>query len=277
MCYGATLDVPLVIAGPGIDVTDDDALRSLADVAPTLRRLCGLERGGGIDLFADAEDRIVVSESLYANRLYGWAQQAAATDGSFSLVHGGPRLELFGDPAETHPLNDPESHEAYERLDRALSGYKAIVPGESGGSALSPAASPYGPERRSGRVYLPPAENRRLNDARTRLAATLRAVSSLDAATARRDEALVRRFLPEVERLQAKDPTNPALPFARGRAQMFVLKQPAAAARLLRRAVELGYDSPAALSLLKATYVAAGDDAGRAFVEALEKRKNRPR
>jgi len=282
LCYGVTLDVPLVLAGPGISVREDAGLRALADIAPTLRRLCRLptQPGDGLDLFSEADGRVVVSESLYANRVYGWAQQTAATDGAFSLVVGGPRLELFSlfsDPSEREPIADPERPEAYERLDRPLRAHQRITPGGSAGDPLSPAHTPYGAMRRSGTLFLEAAENRRLPDVRARLIPTLRALNSLDAAIARGQEALVRRFLPEVARLEAADPANPALPFARGRAELLVLKSPAEAARLLRRACDLGYDSADALKLLESAYAAAGDAEGLAWTRAYALRKNRGR
>ena len=70
---------------------------SHVDVAPTLRELCGLDaqKSDGLSLVQPPKKRVLVGESLYGNRLYGWAQMSVATDGRFTLVDGGSRLELF--------------------------------------------------------------------------------------------------------------------------------------------------------------------------------------
>ncbi|MDH3590477.1 MAG: sulfatase [Planctomycetota bacterium] len=129
LCYGATMDIPLVLAGPGVPPGTRDVACGIVDVAPTVRRLAGLSvrAGDGRDLFDDGP-RVVCGESLYAHRRYRWAQWSVATDGRFSLLSGGPRLELFdrsADSGETHPLDAPTTHEAYARLDQALLAYRA--------------------------------------------------------------------------------------------------------------------------------------------------------
>ncbi|MCK6449205.1 MAG: hypothetical protein L6Q99_22640, partial [Planctomycetes bacterium] len=42
LCYGSTIDAVLALKAPGFEGGRRDGLRSIADVAPTLRRLCGL-------------------------------------------------------------------------------------------------------------------------------------------------------------------------------------------------------------------------------------------
>ncbi|MFI5401422.1 MAG: sulfatase, partial [Planctomycetota bacterium] len=114
LCHGATLDVPLLLFGPGVPAgRTEERVAGLEDIAPTLRRLCELDAraGDGFDLLSLPEERVAVGESLAAHRLYRWAQQSSAFDGRFALLDGGPRVELY-DRAE-----DP-----VERLERPLRG-----------------------------------------------------------------------------------------------------------------------------------------------------------
>jgi hypothetical protein len=271
LCYGATMDVPLVLAGPGIAPgRRDDRVAVLEDLAPTLRRLSRLppREGDGVDLRGRREPRVVAGESLYAYRLYTWAQQSCAFDGRYSLVDGGARVELFDrdrDPAERTPLADPASLAAYERLDRAIRAYQAPGAARQQGPAYSPAGTPYGSLRREEGDFLPPAVNRRLPDVRDNLP-TVGSLNRLRAAIAGRDRALVGALLPQVVRLEVEDEGNPALSLALGRALLLVLERPAEAARALERAVERGYRSKEALRLLEGAYRAAGDEDNAARV-----------
>jgi arylsulfatase A-like enzyme len=273
LCYGATMDVPLILAGPGVaQGAMDQRVCTLEDLAPTIRRVCGLDSrpADGLSLLDRAADRVVVGESLYAHRQFGWAQQAVAFDGGRSLVDGGPRLELFdlaADPGETNALSDPASRpEIYEKLDRAIRAYQAAgertggTPYSAGSpyaagtpySAGSPyaAGSPYGSQRILSNAFLRPADNRRLRDVRKSLPIS-DFLSRFRAAVAVGDKALLLKLRPELERLEREDRSNPALPFALGRALLFVLDDPSGAAGALERAFEKGYRSPEAEALLE--------------------------
>jgi len=264
LVYGATMDVPLVLAGPGVGTGVVDRPVSLEDVAPTLRALAGLRpRGGdGRSLLGPepAAARVLCGESLYANRLYGWAQQSVATDGRYTLVDGGPRFELFdraADPDETAPLPDLREHAEFERLDRALRAYRRLGEGGRGGADVALAGSPYGSVRRNVRTFLKPAENRRRRDVATGfddiallarmdglIAAHGPAPSAIDARQA------VRRLLPAIEDLRRRDERNPAPCLAQGRALALVLDRPDAAVEALREAVRRGYDTPGVRKLI---------------------------
>jgi len=150
LCYGATMDVFLAARAPGLaSGAVDDSLHTLHEVASSLRSWGGL---GGRDLAALAAPGrgIAIGMSLLGHRTHGWGQVLVAFDGRWSLVESGPTLQLFdraADPGETRPL-EPASHEAYERLDRALSAYRAS--GTAGSSPEAPyeeSASPYGAAR----------------------------------------------------------------------------------------------------------------------------------
>ncbi|MGQ0613778.1 MAG: sulfatase-like hydrolase/transferase [Planctomycetaceae bacterium] len=169
LCYGATLDILLAVRGPGMGPgTIEEGPRSLCDVAPTLRAWCGLpERpSDGVPLFRPAR-ATVVSESLLTWRYHGWAQCFAASDGRFTLVESGPRVELFDrreDPGETRPLEEPALHEAYRRLDEALAALRASGPAPTPPEYVPDAATPYGTVRRPFSHFLTRPENAALAD-----------------------------------------------------------------------------------------------------------------
>jgi len=170
LCYGSTLDAVLAVRWPGFERgTEDAGLRSVADVAPTVRRICHLPpvEGDGLDL-AGPPHETVVSESLLAWSVQGWGQVFAVTDGRHSLVEAGESQEIFDlarDPGETTPLSF--THPAYEKLDRALTRFRATEWGgkESGGEVYSSVA-PYCYLRRDSVGYLPRRDNARLLSAR---------------------------------------------------------------------------------------------------------------
>jgi len=264
LCHGATMDIPLVIAGPGVPAGKvERALCSLVDVPPTLRRLCGLapRPGDGMDLFALPEGRILCGESLYGHRLYGWAQQSVATDGTVSLLDGGPRLEIFdlsADPGELFPLPEPLTHPSYEALDRALRAYRERAPGVQGGIESASPESPYGSIRMPEREFRKPAENRLLPDARERMPRTMPLLHAMAAAIAARDRAAVTRLLDPIERIAAEEPGNPAPALERGRALLLVLEDAQGASEALEEAVRRGYRSPDLDRLLEAARKLAG-------------------
>jgi len=247
LVYGATMDVPLVIAGPGVPEGGAvPAPSTLLDVAPTLRSYAGLpaQPSGGVSLLDPPVRRVVVGESLYGNRLYGWAQQSVATDGRFTLLDGGRRLELFdrkGDPRELRPHADPASHAAYNRLDRALLDYQQRAPRLEGDPAAV-AGTPYGALRRPVSAFLPRAENRDLPDVAASLPVD-RLVNRMRAAIAARSPPVVERLLGRLEDLGREDPGNPALPLERGRGLLFVLHRYDEAVSALREAKRRGYRS----------------------------------
>jgi hypothetical protein len=170
-CYSTTLDVLLAVRAPGFRPgAEDKGLRSVADVAPTIRRLCGLPavEGEGRDLGGPPHETLV-SESLMAWGLHGWGQCFAATDGRYTLVEAGESLDLFDrakDPKETVPL--PLSDPAYERLDRALEAFRASKWGGPGGGEGEMLASvaPYGELRRPETGYLSRHQNAQLPNPR---------------------------------------------------------------------------------------------------------------
>jgi len=283
LCYGATMDVPLVLVGPGVPPgREEERVAGLEDIAPTLRTLCRLpaRSGDGLDLFSLPEERVAVGESLQAHRLYRWAQQSVAFDGRFSLLDGGPRIELYDcekDPGERSPLDEPEGDPAFERLDRALQAYRDRRGPAGRGTELPAAPVYYGIPFVPQADFLPVAENRALRDVRSSLpeAALLERAT---AAIAMGGHELVRAFLEPLQELERDDPANPAPSLVRGRALLLALGDAKGAVAALEEAVRRGYDSPDVDRLLEKAAKDAGDQAALQRVRArLAERKNRPR
>ncbi len=277
LVYGATMDVPIIFSG-----LDEGVVRpyhmpvSITDIAPTLRTLCRLpsRESDGYDLTdLKMTERVVCGESLYAYRLYGWAQQTVATDGGFSLVDGGPVLSLFdrrADPGETSPLSDLHEHAAYAKLDRALQRYRAAA-GESGAGALVVGAPTiYGSARMPVAEFLAPKDNRALRSVEAHLASTrllYEVRQAIDRGPAGRG--IVERLLPELEAMERADATNPAPALDRGRALRLLNRTPEAA-KAFRTAWRRGYETQGVFKLWVLTLWGMGDRAGvaAAFSEA---------
>ena len=112
--YGSALDVPLILAGPGVasgrvvgDVVGTRALPAAllsliglsADAGPFGAPLPGLDRG-----VSARPSEAVYSETRLPETAYGWSPLAAATDQRWRLVLA-PRPELYdvvADPAESN-------------------------------------------------------------------------------------------------------------------------------------------------------------------------------
>jgi hypothetical protein len=254
LCHGVTVDLFLAVRAREVAAgAVDTAVRSLADVAPTLRRWCGLapQPQDGVPLFA-APRPVVVTESLLTYRKYGWGQVFAATDGRFALVETGPRVEIYdrrADPGERRPLS-PLGHEAYERLDRALNAYRSAPRGDGPDGAYFSAGSPYGHAVRPLSGYLPRPENAVLPDPakgfdlRERLNVAKKLIHR---GRAQRDADALVQAVSLLNGLAQEDPPNPAphlyLVHAQGRLG-WLRNDPAlhrAAARSARTAIDLGY------------------------------------
>jgi hypothetical protein len=238
LCYGATMDIPLVLAGPGVPAGgEEERPCDLMDVKPTLLGLCGVgERAPLLDL---PPNRVLVGESLYSYGLYRWAQQVVAYDGTHTLVDGGPVLQLFdrtADPRETAPLADPSARPA---LDKAVTDYKSGEDAPRGGAAWTVAGTPYGALSIPA-TFVKPAENRRLPAVGPWITATELALNPLNAAIATGRKDRVQALLSVVASLERRDPGNPALALARGRA-LLLLDRAEEAAKALEQAVERGY------------------------------------
>ncbi len=212
LCYGSTIDMVLGLRGPRVGA-GPKGLRSIADVAPTLRRLCQLpaQPADGKDLFGPPHETLV-AESLFTWRIHGWAQCFAVTDGAYSLVESGARQELFdrrSDPGENRPL--PLSDPAYEKLDRALEAFRKGAPVAEEGELLI-SVPPYGELRRRGRGYLPRYQNVLLLDPCDHLATwvAIETVPNVIAVCrARDDPAPLETALRLLDEVEARAPKSP--------------------------------------------------------------------
>jgi len=127
--YGATLRVPLILAGAGVPRAEKRAgpARS-ADILPTLLALAGIAPPAGLpgsDLLRGPRPREAYAETLYPQTL-GWAPLRAFRSGSLRLIEA-PRPELYDlsdDPGETRDRFAERPQEA-ERLRAALAAVRA--------------------------------------------------------------------------------------------------------------------------------------------------------
>lgn len=276
LVHDATLRVPLVVAGHGVEPGVVREPVSLLDVAPTVAAHAGVSWPGplsGRPLPARsgeaAASRDLYAESYFAYFRYRWAGQRALRGGPWKWVDGGPDRALYetvADPGETidrAASNPDEARRLEERLAAAERSFAPAVSGERPGTvnleALSYAGSP-GSGREA--ASLPPEGNDKLPAVATRLPLLARleeAVRRLDAddpASARDAAAAV------VE----ADPGNPDARLALGRAERDLGRpgEPAsyaAAEASLRRAISLRAADPAARNALIQTLALAGRDA----------------
>ncbi len=216
LCYSSTMDVLLAARAPGLAAgAEDDTLHTLHEVAASLRTWGGLGGREGAPLAAPGRG-IAMGLSLLAHRTHGWGQVLVAFDGRWSLVESGPALHLFDrsrDPGETRPM-EPEGHEAYERLGRAMAAYRRSGSGEKGPAlAYEESASPYGAARRPVSTVLSRGENARLRDPATGFGFATeldRARALIHAGMAARRPEPVRAGIDILDRLADSDAANPA-------------------------------------------------------------------
>jgi arylsulfatase A-like enzyme len=223
LCYGTTIDAVLAVRASGFRRgAVDTGLRSVADIAPTLRRICGLPVPDmdGRDLRGPPHETLV-AESLFAWRAYDWAQCFSVTDGEFSLVESGGRLEFYdrrADPHETRPL--PLSDPAYEKLDRALERFRARSSSMYEGDAFASVPA-YGQLRRRVSGYLARHENARLPDPRTHIRAWLSVETvplMIRMGVDRGDAAQIKQALLLLADLERETPNSPRIPHYRAEA-----------------------------------------------------------
>jgi hypothetical protein len=249
---------------------EDQGLRSVADVAPTLRRLCRLPAvdGDGRDLEGPPHETLV-AESLFAWGIHGWGQVFAVTDGRYSLVEAGQSLELFDrsrDPGETQPL--PFSDPAYERLDRALERFRAARSWSAEGGEMLGSVAPYGELRRSDVGYLSRHQNARLPNPADHMKewmALLEIPSLVHVCTVRRDSAPLDRALRTLDGIE-KTTKTPLIDHHRAAAHAGIAQITGAPAKYRDAAwaelaaIEKGYVQPQTI-LPAITYCVAASDA----------------
>ncbi|MCK6458402.1 MAG: sulfatase [Planctomycetes bacterium] len=287
LCYGSTIDAVLAIRAPGFGKgAADEGLRSVADVAPTLRRLCGLPAVpcDGRDLGGPPHETLV-AESLFTFRVHAWGQCFAATDGDFTLVESGPRLELFdrrSDPSEKSPLS--LSLPAYERLDRALEEFRAKVTPQRDGE-LHASLPAYGQARRRSSGYVARRENALLADPRAHLGAWMAAQDVpwiIGMARERGQAAPLEAALRRLADFARAAPKSPLVPHHRAsvcEAMAEVTGEPSwleVAARAQLEAMEKGYTGREEVRRAIVFAEAAGDGVVLRSIEAILRAGGRP-
>ncbi|MGE0360593.1 MAG: sulfatase-like hydrolase/transferase [Vicinamibacterales bacterium] len=149
--YDASVQVPLIVAGPGVTprVVSDQV--RIVDVMPTVLDLLGVERPAAIQgtslrpaLDGQRQELLAFSESWYPRFHYGWSELQAVRDGAFKFILA-PRRELYDitkDPGETANLaaSDPARADRMERALRALVAQTTRAEAAKGPQAIDPAA-----------------------------------------------------------------------------------------------------------------------------------------
>lgn len=141
--FDATMRVPLILrAAPrargsgNVDLRPSDAI----DIAPTALGLAGVAVPAtlrGTDLSTGAavdRQRPVYGESAYGYLEYGWSPIESLRRGSWKLILGGGRRDLYdlsSDPGETRPVPDaPSTRAVSDRLEAELEALRAsMAPG----------------------------------------------------------------------------------------------------------------------------------------------------
>ncbi len=281
LCYGSTIDAVLAIRAPGFARgAVDEGLRCVADVAPTLRRLCRLPllEGDARDL-GGPPHATLVAESLFTWWIHGWGQVFSVTDGDFSLVESGGALELFDrcrDPGETKPLD--LAHPAYEKLDRALERFRGRRWGGAKGELLA-SVPPYGELRRHDTGYLERRANAALPNPRDHLwdwAALENVPPLIQVCAARRDPAPLENALKSLGEIESRIQGNPLVDHYRAMLHGTIARMTGVptrysdAARAELAAIEKGYVQKETIAPAIRYCAASGDsDALRTLVRLL--------
>ena len=105
LLYQATMRVPLVVSGPGLEPGPVDAPVSVRRVFHTILDLAGLDPS---DSLRTSRGEVVLGEAMKPFLNYGWQPQTMAVEGRHKSILAG-RLEMYdvvGDPGETRDLAD---------------------------------------------------------------------------------------------------------------------------------------------------------------------------
>lgn len=126
--YDASVQVPLIMAGPGIAARVVPDQVRIVDVMPTVLELLGVERPAAVQgaslrpaLDGQRQELLAFSESWYPRFHYGWSELQAVRDGAFKFILA-PTRELYDvakDPGETTNLAAADAGRA-DRMERAL-------------------------------------------------------------------------------------------------------------------------------------------------------------
>jgi arylsulfatase A-like enzyme/Tfp pilus assembly protein PilF len=126
--YDADVQIPLILAGPGLPARVVPDQVRIVDVMPTVLELLGLEapqavQGHSLLPLARGErlELLALSESWYPRYHYGWSELRAVRDGRYKFVLA-PRPELYDIAADPGELSDLAG-----RLPQRLASYEAAL------------------------------------------------------------------------------------------------------------------------------------------------------
>lgn len=282
----SVLQVPLVLVAPGRlapGVRTDPV--TLADVAPTLLALGGLEPGTaasdavghGRDLLAGEApaDRPRVSEGLHAWQQHRWAQLLCATVGPWKLLDRGESADRFpllsrigGAPgAAVGPGEDARGRAEATAPASALRLYRRAEAPPPEGIGLAPGG--YGASDAVAGL-LDPKENGALPDPYAAIGdvARIDAVAEVLSRTPEMPRTVLESALKALEVVGGRDSGNPSVPFWRGRL-LRALGRHADSLAAFERCIALGRRDPEVLLLgLRSARAAAGADAAFAWGDA---------
>ena len=126
--YDASVQVPLIIAGPGVATRVVLDQVRIVDVMPTVLDLAGVAIPAGVQgvslrpaLDGQRQTLLAFSESWYPRFHYGWSELRAVRDGRYKFILA-PRRELYDLVADPHEVSNLAAAEATraDTLERAL-------------------------------------------------------------------------------------------------------------------------------------------------------------
>lgn len=170
--YDATLQIPLIIRGPGFDAgMRDGRLVSLVDILPTVLDALGIAKPAGIDgasMLSAPVRQVAYAESFYPRFDLGWSELRAARTLAEKLVMA-PVMELYdlsSDPREVKNLYDA-THPMLPLLQSSLN---ELIKLDAGATPTHPDSDTTEALRSLGYVQAGrPAGDRPLPDPKTRI------------------------------------------------------------------------------------------------------------
>ncbi|MEP7118755.1 MAG: sulfatase-like hydrolase/transferase, partial [Acidobacteriota bacterium] len=149
--YDGAVQIPLIMAGPGVGPRVVSSQVRIVDVMPTVLDLAGVAIPGEVQgaslrplIVGQAQELLAYSESWYPRFHYGWSELAAVRDGRFKFILA-PRRELYDLTADPHELTNLASAngalaDAMERALRALVAKTTRAPGATAAQAATASA-----------------------------------------------------------------------------------------------------------------------------------------
>ena len=149
--YDASVQMPLIIAGPGIAPRIVPDQVRIVDVMPTVLDLVGVATPAAVQgtslrpaLDGQRQELLAFSETWYPRFHYGWSELQAVRDGAFKFILA-PTRELYDvakDPGELTNLatSDQARADRMERALRALVAQTTRADAAKGPQAVDPAA-----------------------------------------------------------------------------------------------------------------------------------------